>query len=318
MKVGKTEKVLFTITIDTECDHDPNWARSRPLRFDSVTVGLPERLQPVFREAGAVPTYLLTVEVMEDASSVHALRSLQGEHELGTHLHSAFIEPEKKFFDYAGIDSPDFQCHCGPEVEYQKLRNLSDLFERCFGYRPRSFRAGRYGAGANTISSLERLGYDIDTSVTPYIRWRHPDGDVDYRDAPEQPYYPAPGTLTRVADSVGTSVLEIPVTMRPRLIRGPRWLRPWFSSVETMKDIVHYQLRRHRDRQVVVLNMMFHSMEIIAKASPYPQTEGDVQRFLDDLAAFLDWCRSCGFVFAASGKVKRALADASDDVRAVT
>ena len=93
MKVGKTEQVLFTITIDTECDHDPLWTRSKPLRFDSITVGLPERLQPVFQAAGAVPTYLLTVEVMEDAASVQALRALAGDHELGTHLHSAFIEP---------------------------------------------------------------------------------------------------------------------------------------------------------------------------------------------------------------------------------
>lgn len=310
MKMQKTGKVILAITIDTECDHDPNWARSRPLRFDSVTVGLPERLQPVFRATRAVPTYLLTVEVMEDASSVRALRSLQGDHELGTHLHSAFIDPEKKFFDYAGIDSPDFQCHCAPEVEYQKLRNLTDLFKRCFGYRPRSFRAGRYGAGANTISSLEKLSYAIDTSVTPYIRWRHPDGDVDYRRAPEQPYYPAPGTLTKVADAARTSVLEIPVSMRPRLFRGPRWLRPWFSSVETMKQIVHYQLQRHHERPVIVLNMMFHSMEIIPKASPYPQTENDVQRFLDNLAEVLDWCRSEGIAFCGAGDVPGYLAEA--------
>lgn len=305
MTASRTEKVLFTVTIDTECDHDPHWARSRPIRFDSVTVGLPQRLQPVFGASSAVPTYLLTVEVMEDAASVSALRGLPGDHELGTHLHSAFIEPEKKFFDYAGIDSPDFQCHCAPDVEYQKLRNLSDLFERCFGRRPRSFRAGRYGAGPNTIRSLEQLGYGIDTSVTPYVRWPHPDGAVDYRRAPEQPYYPAPGTLTRPGDGAASAVLEIPVTMRPRLLRGPRWLRPWFASVEVMKEIVRYQLRRHRDRPVVVLNMMFHSMEVVAKASPYPQSDGDVQRFLDDLAAVLHWCRGEGVTFCGSGDVPR-------------
>jgi len=305
MTASRTEKVLFTVTIDTECDHDPNWARSRPLRFDSITIGLPQRLQPVFETAGAVPTYLLTVEVMEDAASVEALRSLPGNHELGTHLHSAFIEPEKKFLDYAGVDSPDFQCHCTPEVEYQKLRNLSDLFNRCFGRRPRSFRAGRYGAGPNTIRALEQLGYAIDTSVTPYIRWPHPDGAVDYRRAPEQPYYPAPGSLIQPGNSAASSVLEVPVTMRPRLLRGPRWLRPWFSSINAMKDIVHYQLRRHRNKSVVVLNMMFHSMEVIAKASPYPQSDAEVQRFLDDLGEVLQWCRGEGVTFCGAGEVPR-------------
>jgi hypothetical protein len=300
------EKVLLLVTIDTECDHDPHWVRSKPLRFDSVTVGVPQRLQPVFEAAGAVPTYLLTVEVMEDDTSVSALRTLQGAFEYGTHLHSAFIEPEKKFHDYAGVDSPDFQCHCAPEVEFRKLENLTNLFVSRFGYRPRSFRAGRFGAGANTLRSLARLGYVADTSVTPHKYWRHPTGNVDYRDAPEQPYFPEPGTLTQVAGDGRGEILEIPVTMRRRWLRGPRWLRPWFSSVDSMKQTVAHYLRHYGDRQVVVLNMMFHSMEVIAQASPYPQSDGEVQRFLDDLAAILHWCRGEGIAF--SGMADAAVA----------
>jgi hypothetical protein len=304
--MSKIEKICFLVTIDTECDHDPHWVRSKPLRFDSINIGLPQRLQPVFQSAGAVPTYLLTVEVMENPDCVQTLRSLGGAYELGTHLHSAFIEPEKKHFDYAGVDSPDFQCHCSPETEFRKLENLTNLFVDCFGRRPESFRAGRYGAGANTIDVLARLGYVLDTSVTPYIRWKHPEGDVDYRNAPEQPYYPEPGALARPAAGDGGTVLEIPVTMRPRLIRGPRWLRPWFTSVEDMKKIVRYQLHRHQDRSSIVLNMMFHSMEVIPKASPYPQTESDVQRFLADLAAVLDWCRAEGVTFCGAADFARA------------
>ena len=107
--MSKVEDIIVTISIDTECDHDVNWIRSKPLTFDSITEGVPNRLQPAFDEVGAVPTYLLTVEVMEDEASVEALKNLKGEYEYGTHLHAAFIEPEKKFYDYAGIDSPDFQ-----------------------------------------------------------------------------------------------------------------------------------------------------------------------------------------------------------------
>lgn len=299
-------KVLFLITIDTECDHDPHWVRSRPLRFESVTVGIPQRLQPVFDAAGAVPTYLLTVEVMEDEASVAALRALNGRHEYGTHLHSAFIEPQKKFHDYAGVDSPDFQCHCAAEVEYEKLKNLTDLFERRFGRRPRSFRAGRFGAGPNTIRSLARLGYLADTSVTPHIRWRHPDGDVDYRGAPEQPYFPRPDALARPATEGGNGVLEVPVTVRRRWLRGPHWLRPWFASVASMKETLRYHLQRYRDRPVVVLNMMFHSMEVVPKASPYPQTEAEVARFLDDLSAVLTWCRGEGIDFSGLADAAKA------------
>lgn len=291
------EKVLVLVTIDTECDHDPNWRRSKPLRFESITVGLPERLQPVFAQVGAVPTYLLTVEVLENDECVDALRQLPGEHEYGTHLHSAFIEPEKKFTDYAGVDSPDFQCHCSAAVEHAKLENLTNLFVDRFGTRPRSFRAGRYGAGPNTLQALAALGYLADTSVTPHIRWKHPDGNVDYRSAPEQPYFPAADSLTRPA-AEPTGILEVPVTMRPRLLRGPHWFRPWMASVESMKKTVRYHLDRYQGRDTLVLNMMFHSMEVIEKASPYPQSHEDVQRFLDDLADVLGWCHREGFSFA--------------------
>ena len=154
---SKTEEVYLTISIDTECDHDSDWVRSKPLTFHSINHGLPNVLQPAFDSVSAIPTYLLTVEVMEDEQSATTLKAMQGDYEYGTHLHAAFIEPEKKHFDYAGVDSPDLQCSYAPEVEYQKLLNLSDLFERRFGYRATSFRAGRYGASGESINALEKL-----------------------------------------------------------------------------------------------------------------------------------------------------------------
>ncbi|MBI3899538.1 MAG: hypothetical protein HY308_14770 [Gammaproteobacteria bacterium] len=303
MTEDRTEKVLVLATIDTECDHDPSWVRSNPLGFRSIVEGVPERLQPVFDAAGAVPTYLLTVEVMENAECVRTLRDLKGSYEFGTHLHSAFIEPQKKFQDYAGVDSPDFQCHCAPDIEYAKLKNLTQLFQHNFGYQPLSFRAGRFGAGAATISALGRLGYRVDTSVTPHIRWRHPDGNVDYRQAPEQPYFPARESLVQADNGARSGVLEIPVTVKDRWFHDPYWLRPWFSSVAVMKDVIGYHLARFRDRRVVVLNMMFHSMEVIPKASPYPQSDSDVRRYLDDLSEVLQWCRQQGMTFMGSADV---------------
>lgn len=296
--MSRIEEVIVTVSIDTECDHDVNWVRSKPLAFESITEGVPNRLQPAFEQVGAVPTYLLTVEVMEDAASVEALRGLQGNFEYGTHLHAAFIEPEKKFYDYAGIDSPDFQCSYAPDIEFQKLKNLTDLFESKFAYKPTSFRAGRYGASADSINSLERLGYKVDTSVTPHIRWTEPNAVVDFRNAPEQPYFPAAGKIAEAGPHTPTRILEAPVTVKPRYFRDPRWFRPWFASVDQMKDIFRYQLKKYSDQRVLSINMMFHSMEIIEKASPYPQTPDDVKRFIDDMQQALDWCGKEGARFA--------------------
>jgi len=330
------ETLLVSISIDTECDHDPRWRRSDPLAFESIVEGVPNRLQPAFAEVGAVPTYLLTVEVMEDDASVAALVALDGPHELGTHLHAAFVEPGRKFDDYAGVDSPDFQCNLPPAVERAKLTTLTELFEYRFGYRPRSFRAGRYGAGANTIDSLERLGYAVDTSVVPYSLWREhapngrgarlraraaellgtPAGTVDFRRAPEQPYFPAPGTIARAGAATPGRLLEVPVSVRPTRFlprhRAPRWFRPWFSSVEQMKGVVHHQLAAHAGAPVIAINMMFHSMEVIERASPYPQSAAEVRRYLDDMQEALGWLRGEGARFVPLGAMRDAFGAVSD------
>lgn len=293
--VDKTNEVLVTITIDTECDHDPDWVRSKPLTFNSITDGLPNRLQPAFGSVGAVPTYLLTVEVMEDDDSVAAIKSMRGEYELGTHLHAAFIEPEKKFHDYAGVDSPDFQCSYKPQIEYRKLANLTKLFEQRFGYSPRSFRAGRYGANHHSMNALEKLGYQVDTSVTPYIRWKEPNAVVDFRKAPQQPYFPSAKNIAKPGKQ--RPLLQAPVTMKERPFRMPRWFRPWLSSVEQMKEVAEWHLKKFADQEVIHLNMMFHSMEVIPAATPYPQNEDEAQRYIDDMVEVLGWCQSKGFEF---------------------
>jgi len=299
-KTSHCDNVYLIITIDTECDHNPQWARSNPITFKSITVGIPQILQPAFESVGAVPTYLLTVEVMEDRESVVALNNLKGRYEFGTHLHSAFIEPEKKFQNYAGIDSPDFQCNCPPEVEFKKLENLTNLFENSFNYNPSSFRAGRFGAGVNTLESLHKLGYLVDTSVTPHILWNEPNGSVDYRKAPEQPYFPARGTMLEPAKVNDNGLLEIPVTVKKRFLRGPQWFRPWFSSVKKMKEVVRYHLKQYGHNDTIVINMMFHSMEVIPKASPYPQTDAEVTVFIDDMLSVLNWCKEEGIRFCST------------------
>lgn len=297
--VSSVQKVIVTITIDTECDHDSSWARSNPLTFASITEGLPNRLQPALAEIGAIPTYLLTVEVLENQTCVDSLKALPGDYEYGTHLHAAFIEPDKKYTDYAGVDSPDFQCAYPQDIEYEKLKNLTELFRQRLGYSPTSFRAGRYGASAQSIDSLKRLGYTVDTSVTPHLKWSEPNATVDFRKAPEQPYFPSADSLAIAADVIQTGhILEVPVTVRPRWIKGPRWFRPWFATVDQMKDIVRYHLQKYQHLPVVVINMMFHSMEVIEKASPYPQSEDDVKRFIDDMQSALAWCSDEGAQFS--------------------
>ena len=200
------------------------------------------------------------------------------------------------------------------EVELAKLSNLTDLFVERFNRRPRVFRAGRYGAGENTLLSLEKLGYSVDTSVTPGFRWTEPNGYVDFRRAPLQLYTPCENDISKAGQPCFRPIVEVPVSMRPRFGRKPNWLRPWLSDVETMKELVRHHLKRFADRPIIVLNMMFHSMEVIPKASPYPQSEPEVARFLAQLGQILGWSADLGFDFASMREAGRQYVRAYEDL----
>ena len=91
------KNLIMSVTIDTECDKSPTWANSDPLTFRSVTEGIPEKLQPLFKEFDIKSTYLLSPEVIEDRRCKEVLNLIKNDCELGTHLHAGFIEPEQNY-----------------------------------------------------------------------------------------------------------------------------------------------------------------------------------------------------------------------------
>lgn len=297
-------QVLLVITIDTEGDcQKESWEKSNPLTFKSVTEGIPYILQPLFNQFNAAPTYLISPEVINHKEGVKALKSLVGKHELGAHLHGEYIEPEQKYPYPAGTNAEMYQCLYSPEIELAKLRNLSELFKDKFGYPAVSFRAGRYGAGGNTIQSLEKLGYRIDTSISPHMVWRDNRGQkiVDFTRAPEQPYFP---DYQEIIKPGAGRVLEVPISIIKSWWRRPLWLRPSYASTRQMvKVITTLQLRYANQPNPVVLNMMFHSMEVIPGISPLNKTWEETDAFLKRLTEVLEYCRANGVKFCTLSEI---------------
>jgi hypothetical protein len=290
-------RTYLCVSIDTECDKGLAWKSKRPLAFDGIFEGVVARLQPLFCVHGAKPTYLLSPEVIRDAESAEALATLQGAFELGTHLHGEYAEP--------GAFEPEvtkvFQREYPAEMERQKLTYLTEIFTSTFGKAPKSFRAGRFGIGENSLSILGDLGYAVESSVTPFMDWTASGAPgLSFVGAPTQPYHPDP----RAPSKRGVcKVLEVPVTIRPRALSHapfvgkyvePRWLRPTRGTesgiVELAKDEIKAARAAQPDRPVV-LNAMFHNVEIIAGASPYAQTEAAAEGIMDRLAALLTFAR---------------------------
>ncbi|HVU99205.1 MAG TPA: hypothetical protein VHE34_28480 [Puia sp.] len=312
----------LTITIDVEPDCTPDWHYSNPLTFRGVDIGIAQRLHPLFCESGIVPTYLLNNVVLEDPASVDVLRGLPGPFELGTHLHPEFIEPDKQFTEYAGKKGEANCCFYPPAIEAEKIRNITALFEKDFGYRPVSFRAGRYSAGLNTMESLRNNGYLVDTSVTPHVCWadRSRQQAVDFTDAPEQPYFMSKDAITREYPAGDLLQVPISIALKKRnpwkewLVSGAGlrhpirrnkaiWLRPWYSPAEQLIGIARQYLQTYSHKDTVVLNMMFHNVEVLPGLSPYTATEEDCRLYLQQLRTFFEFCNTEGIQGIALSKL---------------
>jgi hypothetical protein len=293
--------VFLCISIDCECDKGPRWRTQVPLSFDGVHEGIARRLQPLFAAHGAKPTYLLSPEVVGDPACVERLSGLDG-CELGTHLHGELAEPGAFVPDVTSALQRDYP----PEVERAKLASLTDSFRAAFRRQPVSFRAGRFGLGANTVSILQDLGYAVESSVTPHVDWGRVSRGLSFRGAPTQPYRMDHGNPARPGHS---GLLEVPVTIVARRLARlpwvgrvvePRWLRPTHATgaalVRTARDAIA-DARRERPGKPVVLNAMFHNVEVVAGASPYAGTEGQARAILDRLGALLSWAKSAQIAF---------------------
>jgi hypothetical protein len=306
------------ISIDCECDKGPEWRTQKPLSFAGVSLGIAERLQPLFVRRRAKPTYLLSPEVLRDSRSVETLTTLHGDAEFGTHLHGEFAEP--------GAFEPDvtfaFQRDYSRDTELEKLRSLTQLFRSAFGHSPTAFRAGRFGIGRNSLELLQSLGYAVDSSVTPHVDWSRADPQgPSFRSAPTQPYWPLPSAPEIAGPK--SSLLEVPVTIRPSFFSylpivgrwaEPRWLRPTRASVAELvriaRDEIHEARSTHPDRPVV-MNAMFHNVEVVPKASPYAATKERAEAILRRVAGLLAFAEREEVEVVGLSQVPEILAEAA-------
>jgi hypothetical protein len=292
------------VGIDTEGDNQWDAAARANQTFENI-YALP-RLHALFARHGVRPTYVITHPVATDARSGAVLRELlaRGDCEIGAHHHAWETPPcsdeDVRRHPYASqLPLPQFE---------RQLDALTVAIESAVGRRPVSYRSGRYGFDASHVAALERLGYLVDSSVAPLFYEGHK-GGPDFVEAPQRPYFLAYDSATRPGSS---EVLEVPVSSalnrrlpaglqyayarvpKPyttkrilralRLVRV-RWLRPSYSSLEDMSALARDLHRRGEP----TLNLLFHSSEAIAGASPYNRTQADLEAFCDRLERFFEF-----------------------------
>ncbi|MFO0608725.1 MAG: hypothetical protein U0324_36500 [Polyangiales bacterium] len=287
---GPARRPIFLFVVDTEGDSE--WTHHRRVPPVRNLLALP-RFQALCDRYGVAPTYVVTWSVAADGDAMGALREWQsrGRAEVGTHLHPWTTPP---FGPHD--DDNAFPSELPADVLRDKLAALTEEVATRAGRAPTAYRAGRFGVDGRTLRELARLGYVVDSSVTPLTSWRaYPGlrggpGGPDFRAAPLAPYFPSEDDPTRPGAS---PVLEVPLTIveRARFPLSPRgdgprwsvpppaadrvlralrlrqrlWLRPTMETAAGMVDACAEAARQG----VGVFNMMIHSSELFPNTSPY-------------------------------------------------
>jgi len=299
--VGKT--VYFLLTIDTEEDNAWNLDFKPHTELTTENIRYLPDFQAFCDELGIRPTYLIDYPVAVGQEAVSILKKLlkDGRCEVGTHLHPWCNPPYEEERNVRN----SFLNNLPPDLQQKKLSALTRTIEEQLGVRPVSYRAGRYGFDASTVPALEALGYRVDSSVVPYRRARQP-----YEPAfPITHLHPYPLDRENVCQAGASPILEVPITVGftrnvpewfkrvypdlpnvgiRKILRTAAgldlvWLRPSYASVESMLQLAKTVVQSG----VPVLNMMFHSSELMPGGSPYNQSKTDVSRFLDRIRQFV-------------------------------
>jgi peptidoglycan/xylan/chitin deacetylase (PgdA/CDA1 family) len=290
------------VGIDTEGDNQWSADARAHQRFENI-YALPT-LHALFRRHGVRPTYLITHPVAKDRRSADVLRQFldEGHSEIGAHHHAWETPP---------CTDDDVRRHpyamSLPYAQFvEQVRTLSDAIDEAVGQRPVSYRSGRFGFSVDHVPALEQAGYLVESSIAPLFYEAHKHGP-DFVEAPNTPYFLSYDTPTAAGAS---NLLEIPVSAAlhrrlpawlahqwarapwnyttKRLLRKAglarlMWLRPSYSSFDDMCALA----RRLRDDHVPVLNVIFHSSEIIVGGSPYNRTPDELDAFFTRLDRFL-------------------------------
>jgi hypothetical protein len=191
-------------------------------------------------------------------------------------------------------------------LEFQKLKVLTQIIEQNLGCKPEVYRAGRYGAGANTARILHELGYKVDCSVLPLHDLR-PSGGPDYRFCPLKPYWCGPdnslleipvttgvtgalsgmgrGFHAGVFDPLCDSLHVAGVFARLGLLERIR-LTPEGISLSEAKRLTRTLLREHNQRVFV---LSYHSPSLEPGHTPYVRTKRDLDKLLYWIEAYLEF-----------------------------
>ena len=288
---------LITV-VDTEEEFD--WSKPFSRQTTSVQhMRSIDRLQTVAESHGVRPVYVVDYPVVSQQQAWQPLRQFlkQGRASIGAHLHP-WVNPP---FEECLSARNSYHGNLDRDLEFRKLATLTARIQQTFDLDPVTYKAGRYGIGANTYAILSGLGYKIDLSPAPPLDCSG-DGGPDFSRMDCEPFQdPATGLVVapgsgafcgwwpgdresahRWATSAWRAKLHANALLNRSGAVQRLWLTPEAFDLPELIAITKYLLNQGHRLFVISL----HSPTVMPGGTPFGRTEQEVQAVLSRLDGF--------------------------------
>ncbi|MBP2674737.1 MAG: hypothetical protein H6Q84_1577 [Deltaproteobacteria bacterium] len=297
--------MYLAVTIDTEED---NWSNydSEPVLSN---IGKIPDLQKLFDRYGVTPNYLISYPVATDRNAVSILRGIMedGRCEIGAHPHAWNTPP----FEEEKTARSTMLSNLDKGLQRRKLETLHSKIVENFRIEPVTFRSGRWGFDRTVAGNIHRLGYKVDTSVSPYSSWVKYEGP-DFSDRS-----PMPQKIHFGEGGKGDGwILEVPATIG--FLQGNYDLCNRALKTISGTALRHFRLMGIFDRMKLlnkvclspepdtaenmiglaksmerngyqVLNLFFHSTSLQHGLNHFTKTREDAAELMNRIEKFLEY-----------------------------
>lgn len=267
--------IKVIITIDTEWDRKNKSAHITVKNLSRIS-----HFQKLCDKYGIKPVYFCTYEALKNRNFVDfIIEYVQTDKvEIGAHLHPWSTPP----FPYGGPleeqNNTSFPHEYPLDIFYNKLKSLSELIKENFNISPISYRAGRFGFILEHIPLLSKLGFKIDSSITPHVShinikgWK--ETGIDFSKYTN--------LNPKRLNFQNSSIIEMPITILPfehffiniiKKVLRIKWRQRWFriypeTTILDLKKIIKYA----KNKEINYLVYMMHSNEFHYETNPYFDT----------------------------------------------
>lgn len=288
------------VVIDTEEEFD--W--DKPADRNSTSVKAMQyinRVQDIFDEYGIKPCYVIDYPIATKEESYKTLADIynDGRCEIGSHLHPWVTPPETEEMRPENT----YPGNLDKALEYEKLKNLTDVIQQNFGFNPVIYKAGRYGFGRNTEAILKELGYEIDLSFCPSVNHGH-DGGPDYSRVHAEPFWfddnkklleiPITGSFVGFAGKASRFLFELAqagsAVKMPGIFNRLGIVDRLVLSPEGYTSEEHIKISKFLyNKGVRTFTWSFHSPTVMPGTTSYVNNDQELKVFLDSFRKYFDY-----------------------------